>query len=181
MDPERVWRERGLWQAVLAGDEAAWRAWYDESFAGLYAYALWRAGGLRDLADEVVQDTWLTAVRSLRSFDPAEGPFAGWLRGIAANLLRNRFRRDARRGRRAEALEGEPAAAPADAVRERAERVAAALAAVPPRYEAVLRAKYLDGQTVAAIAAAAGETPKAVESLLTRARQAFRDAFLQQE
>ena len=47
-------------------------------------------------------------------------------------------------------------------------RVARALAALPERYEAVLRAKYLDGQSVADIATAGGETPKAVESLLTR-------------
>ena len=44
-------------------------------------------------------------------------------------------------------------------------------------YEAVLRAKYLDRQTVEEIAAARGETMKAVESLLSRARQAFREAY----
>ena len=43
--------------------------------------------------------------------------------------------------------------------------------------KAVLRAKYLDGRSMAEIAAAWGETPKAVESLLTRARQAFREAY----
>src|SRR6516162_5166570 len=94
---ERVRRERALRRAALAGDEAAWRAWYDASFAGLYAYVRWRCGGLRDRADEVVQETWLTAVRRLRAFDPAAGSFAAWLRGIAANLLRNLFRREDRR------------------------------------------------------------------------------------
>ena len=175
---DRVWRERGLLDAVLAGDERAWRAWYGESFPGLYAYALWRCGGLRQHADEVVQETWLAAVRRLRSFDPARGSFAGWLRAIAANVLRNHFRRERRRAA------GHPAAHDAGAEeerRERAERVAAALAALPERYEAVLRAKYLEGQAVAAIAAATGDTPKAVESLLSRARQAFRDAYLQRE
>jgi RNA polymerase sigma-70 factor (ECF subfamily) len=58
-----------------------------------------------------------------------------------------------------------------------AERVAAALAAIPDRYEAVLQAKYLDGQSVEEISLARGESPKAVESLLTRARQAFREAY----
>ena len=61
--------------------------------------------------------------------------------------------------------------------RERAERVARAPAALPERYEAALRAKYLDGRSVADIATAGGETPKAVESLLAFARQAFRDAY----
>ncbi len=49
--------------------------------------------------------------------------------------------------------------------------------AYPERYEAVLRAKYLDQQSVAAIAETWNETPKAVESLLTRAREAFRQAY----
>src|SRR5438874_10810600 len=97
---ERVQRERGLRRAVLAGGGDAWRAWYDQSFAGLYAYVLWRCGGLRQLADEVTQDTWLVAVRRVRSFDPEQGPFGGWLRGIAARLLRNHFRREGRRNGR---------------------------------------------------------------------------------
>jgi len=178
---ERVQRERALRRAVLAGDEHAWRALYDESFAGLYAYALWRCGGLRQLADEVVQETWLTAVRRVRAFDPARGPFGAWLRGIAARLLHNHLRREDRRNGLLRKL---PAATePEDEAgrREQAESVARALAALPERYEAVLRAKYLDGRSVLDIAAETGETPKAVESLLGRARQAFRDLYEKQE
>src|SRR5262249_5798093 len=98
MEPaERLELERARRQAVLAGAARAWQAWYDELYADLYAYALWRSGGLRDLADEVVQETWLTAVRRVSVFDPEVGPFAAWLRGIAANALRNALRRDGRR------------------------------------------------------------------------------------
>jgi RNA polymerase sigma-70 factor (ECF subfamily) len=182
---ERVWRERGLLQAVLAGDDQAWRTWYEESFDPLYRYTLWRCAGLRDRADEVVQETWLTAVRRLRSFDPARGSFVGWLRGIAANLLRNQLRRAGRRTARLHELgNNHPVAEPADAELERREhagRVADALAALPEHYEAVLRAKYLDGQSMADIAAVRGETVKAVESLLTRARNAFRVTYLELE
>jgi RNA polymerase sigma-70 factor (ECF subfamily) len=180
---DRVRREQGLRRAVLAGDERAWRALYDESFAGLYAYVLWRSGGLRDRADEVAQETWLTAVRRLASFDPSAGPFASWLRGIAANLLRNHFRREGRRARLRRPLGADHAAA-ADGAREgreQAERVARALGDLPAHYEVVLRAKYLEGRSVAEIAADRGDSPKAVESLLTRARQAFREAYLEPE
>jgi RNA polymerase sigma-70 factor (ECF subfamily) len=180
---ERVGRDEALRRAVLAGDESAWRAWYDECFDALLGYVLWRCGGLRDAADEVVQETWLIAVRRVRQFDPSAGSFAGWLRGIAANLLRNRFRRQSR----AEALlpatcarSGGGAAEPADGAlvrREEAERIARALAGLSERHEAVLRAKYLEGRPVASIAAEWHETPKAVESLLTRAREAFRAAY----
>lgn len=181
---DRVWRERGLQSAVLAGDETAWRTWYDESFDSLYAYVGWRCGGLRDAADEVVQETWLTAVRRIRSFDPERGSFADWLHGIAANLLRNRFRRERRPHRQTCSLDGQSgAAAQKDATDERevAEQVAGALAALPERYEAVLRAKYLEQRSVAEIAETWNETPKAMESLLTRARQAFREAYLRLE
>jgi RNA polymerase sigma-70 factor, ECF subfamily len=177
---DRVAREQTLRRAVLAGEEFAWRTLYDEAFAGVYAYVLWRCAGLRDRADEVTQETWLTAVRRLRSFDPSAGSFASWLRGIAANLLRNHFRREVRRARRTQPLDKEPLAAAHDE-REDAERVAQALSVLPEHYEAVLRAKYLEGQSVAAIAAARDESPKAVESLLTRARQAFRQAYLELE
>jgi RNA polymerase sigma-70 factor (ECF subfamily) len=176
---ERVWRERGLLRAVLAGDERAWEVLYTEAFDGLHAYVGWRCAGLRDLAEEVVQETWLTAVRRIRSFEPARGSFAGWLRGIAANVLRNHLRRQDRRNGRS--LPQSLSTADALEQREQAERIARALAELPEHYEAVLRAKYLDDQSVADIAAARGETPKAVESLLTRARQAFREAYLNLE
>ncbi len=164
---------------MLAGEEFAWRTLYDDAFAGLHAYVLWRCGGLRDRADEVTQDTWLTAVRRLRSFDPSAGSFAAWLRGIAVNLLRNHFRREARRARRIRPLESEPFAD--DEPRRQAERIAEVLAALPEHYEAVLRLKYLEGRSVADIAAERDESPKAVESLLSRARAAFRQAYLQTE
>lgn len=169
---DSAWRERGLHRAVLAGDEAAWRAWYDESCDGLYAYVVWRCAGLRDLADEVVQETWLTAVRRVAAFDPGRGPFAVWLRGIAGNVLRNQLRKRCR----LEPLDRD-VAAPEDDRRGDAENVVRALAELSERYEAVLRAKYFDQLSVHAIAAAWGETPKAIESLLTRARQAFRETY----
>lgn len=180
MEPgDRVARETALRLAVLAGDVRAWQAWYDEAFSGLYACARWRAGGLRDLADDVVQETWLTAVRRVRDFDPTRASFAAWLAGIAANVLRNQLRRRHRERRLQPAAVG-PSFDPTPG-RETAEAVAHALTALPERYEAVLRAKYLERRSVAEIAAASGATIKAVESLLTRARQAFREAYTRGE
>jgi RNA polymerase sigma-70 factor (ECF subfamily) len=175
---ERVWRERGLRDAVAAGDAAAWRAWYEAEYAPLEGYVLWRCGSLRDLADDVLQETWLTAVRRVRRFDPSAGPFRAWLCGIAANVLRNHLRARRRRADRLRPLLGDVGRVDSAAAdREWAERVAAALAALPERYERVLRMKYLDHMSMADIAAAGGETEKAVESLLTRARAAFREAY----
>ena len=174
------WRERAIRDAVLAGDAAAWRAWYAEYFDRLFAYVRWRCGGLADLADDVTQETWLTAVRRLRSFDPEKGSFIAWLCGIAANATRNALRsrrRHAKRSRPLGSTDDAPAGAPDPVAIEKAERVALALAALPEHYEAVLRAKYLDQMTVEAIATVRGDSVKAVESLLARARQAFREAY----
>ena len=94
---------------------------------------------------------------------------------LKINQLRQRRRSDCRR----QLLVGEPSRnddAPIDQ-RERSERIARVLAALPENYEAVLRAKYLDQQTVDQIASLWNETPKAIESLLTRARAAFRKIY----
>ena len=139
----------GVRDAVLAGDVSAWRAWFAEHFDRLAAYVRWRCGGLADLADDVTQDVWLTAVRRLRSFDPDRGPFFGWLFGIAANATRNALRPRRRYERRARPLgptDDLPASGADPVALEKAERVATALAELPDHYEAVLRAKYLDRQ-----------------------------------
>jgi RNA polymerase sigma-70 factor, ECF subfamily len=181
MDSEdRVQREEMLRRAVLAGDEHAWRTCYKETFDDLYRYVRWRCGGRRDWADEIVQETWLTAVRRIRRFDPRQGSFLAWLRGIAVNLLRNELRRQRRSPTFQHSADGqlvdngriEPRGEDGQQ-----ERVVAALDALPEREEAVLRAKYLEGMSVAEIALLRGDTPKAIESLLSRARQAFRDVY----
>lgn len=177
---ERIARDRWLRWAVLRGDRDAWKCWYDETSPGLLSFLSWRCGGDRALAEEIAQEAWLVAVREIGRFDPAAAPFPFWLRGVAENLLRNHRRRD--QVRAAEpmvkdhaALQGEPSTAAEN--RERAMRIAAALAALPPRYEAVLRAKYLDGASMREIAHVAGATSKSIESLLSRAREAFRRLY----
>lgn len=173
-------RDRVLRAAVLNGDQCAWQTWYDETFDDLYRYVHWRCGGKTDWANELVQETWLTAVRRVRHFNPEQASFLAWLRGIAANLLRNHLRRRATLKRRERPIDGSEPAATRDS-RQAAEakslRIAAALASLSERHEAVLRAKYLECRPVADVALAWNETPKAVESLLHRARQCFREAY----
>src|SRR5262245_29358720 len=91
-DGDRVGIELRRRAAVLAGDERAWREWYDATYDDLWAFAHWRCAGLDQIAEEVVQDTWLTAVRRTRDFDPLKGSFRSWLFGIAANIVRDQLR-----------------------------------------------------------------------------------------
>ena len=172
----REWAERGRRDAILSGDGAAWNNWVHEVFEPVARYVRWRCGGANDLADDVLQETWMTAARCLARFDPARATFETWVNGIAANIVRNQLRSRQRRQTRFQRLESEPAAVECHSD-DTAERVALALSQLPERTERVLRAKYLDQQSVRDIATAWGESEKAIESLLTRARQAFRDAF----
>jgi RNA polymerase sigma-70 factor (ECF subfamily) len=149
--PENVGREQRLRGAVLRGDEFAWRVWYEESFASLLRYVTWRCGGRRDHAEEIVQETWLTAIRRIRDFDPQKGAFADWLRGISGNLLKDHLRRTKKVRDRSQALPDDFTPVGNDLKRqqaERSERIAEALLTLAPRYEAALRAKYLEGLSV---------------------------------
>jgi RNA polymerase sigma-70 factor, ECF subfamily len=182
---DRASREAVLHRAVLSGDEQAWRTLYEETFDPLYRYVHWRCAGMGTITEETVQETWLTAVRRIRKFDPQQGHFLAWVRGIAANVLRNQFRRHTNKPTGNGELDVDLAIrSPPEAAlenQEQAEQIAAALARLPGDYEYVLRAKYVDAHSVAEIAACLQRAPKAVESLLTRARTAFRRECLQQE
>lgn len=79
--PDRLSREQLLYSAALAGDHRAWQALYDGAFDSVYRYVQWRLAGRRAAVDEVVQETWLTAVRLFDRFEPQRGTFAQWLRG----------------------------------------------------------------------------------------------------
>jgi DNA-directed RNA polymerase specialized sigma24 family protein len=57
--------------------------------------------------------------------------------------------------------------------------IGATLTALPPQWERVLRWKYREGLSVAEIARRLAASPKAAESLLGRARAAFKEMYRQ--
>jgi len=61
----------------------------------LHAYASRRVG--RDLADDVVAETFRQAIESWDRYDAAIGSARGWLFGITTNLLRRHWRTERRR------------------------------------------------------------------------------------
>ena len=172
---ERIWRE-----AVLAGDSLAWEVGYQQAYAPLAKYIHWRCAGLNDLREEVLQETWLTAVKSIRKFDPLAGSFIDWLCGIAGNLIRNHLKKRQRRGI-TQSLNSDVPSRNGQPDLEKSERIALALSGLPERYEKVLRAKYVEQLTVQSISETWGESPKTIESLLSRAREAFREAYGSEE
>ena len=181
MDSQRrAWEERGLREAILAGEAAAWRQLYDRHFRRLYGRVWRRLQQDTHATEEVVQETWLVAVRRIRSFHPAQGPFEAWLWGIAEKVLRNHQRKQQKRSRRERPLRESAAPSPASAPHTRIalrEEVRGCLDQLSPQYREVLEAKYHLGLSVREIAAARSQSPKAVESLLSRARSAFRGVY----
>lgn len=117
----------------------------------------------------------MIAVRRLGSFDPARGSFGAWLQGILTRVLANEHRRWARRDG-SEVELGDQLIAGAPAVAD--ERLSLAFTELPADYQDVIRAKYLNGESMNEIAGRWKRTPKAIESLLGRARVALREAYL---
>lgn len=96
---------------------------YDAHHAQVYAYAVSRVG--RQLADDVVGDTFLVAWRKLDEVPAAALP---WLLGVARNVVRERYRAEVRQVSLVAELRawGEEAVADvADGVTERAAMLAA--------------------------------------------------------
>lgn len=179
MDAEdRSRQEVSLRRAVLAGDESAWRVLYTRSFRPLHGYVFWRTGRDEERTEEIVQEVWLVAVRRIRSFTPERSSFATWLRGIAENLTRNEERRRRRLEERTASEPAEPVCTPDPGVAlGRTEQIGLTLAVLPEHYRNVLEARYGEERSVPEIATKWNLSPKAAESLLSRARAAFRAAF----
>ncbi len=160
---------------------SAWGAFYEGTVDVVYGYLRTRLG-VGDRVKDVLQQTYLEALRGIGRWDPERGDARAWLFGIARRQSSAAMRSDRRRAeawRRAAAdLVLEPDTSPVSGEVEdgRAAVVRAAFLSLPEGTAALLRAKYLEGGSIRALAQARGMSEKAVESALTRAREALAEA-----
>jgi RNA polymerase sigma-70 factor (ECF subfamily) len=183
--------DRVLVEKLLARDERAFAEFFDIYAPRLFRFVMRRAGD-PDVAEDITQTTLIAAVTKLKTWR-GEASLFTWLCTISRRQLLDHWRKTARQPElrpldddpdvRA-ALEslasgGDGPDAPDTALdgRRLAERVRITLDYLPDRYGDVLEWKYLQGLSVNEIAERLSSTPKAVESTLTRARQAFREGF----
>ena len=180
-----------LARRIIAGDETAFDEFFAAYFPPLYRFALARLGGHEDMCEDVVQRVLIRALERLHTYK-GEAALLTWLctlcrREIATWQERmGRAREvslfDDRRELRAAldavtALDGDDPEAELRR-RELSQLVQVTLDHLPRRYGDALEWKYMQGLSVEEIAHRLGLGYKAAESLLTRARAAFREGFL---
>lgn len=181
-----------LARRLVDGDEAAFEAFFADYFPRLYRFALTRLDGDADAAEEVAQVTLIRGVQKLHTYRGEAAMFT-WLCTFCRREV-SRWRE--RSGRVAEvdlleeraevraALEAVAAAStdtPETVLgrRELSRLVQVTLDHLPAQYGNALEWRYIQELSVGEIASRLNLGYKATESLLTRARQAFRQGFAQ--
>jgi len=180
--------ERVLVRRMISGDEQAFEEFSDTYLPALYRFALNRLHGDRELTREIVQSTVCKAIAKLATFR-REAALMTWLCACCRTEIATYYRRKMRAPRQVELVDELVAYettlsqahpfGPEETFerKEGAELVHLALDQLPPHYGKALEWKYLDNLSVKEIAKRLSLGPKAAESLLTRARQSFRDRY----
>ncbi len=176
---------------LRAGDESAFRLFFDNFFPRLYRFVMPRVGRDSAIAEELCQQVLAHAMPKLAAFR-GEASLFTWLCQIARNELADYWQR---RGRDAahvrqfddaedvravlESIEGPESQRPETihSQHELTQQVQIALDHLPPQYASVLEWQYIDGLSVQEIANRQGQTLIAAQSVLARARRAFQDVF----
>jgi len=186
----QIVQDRSLAARVAGGDQEAFDVFFKEYFPRLFRFTLARANNDPDLAEEIVQRTMCIVVRKMGTYR-GEALLFTWLCQICRNETVALFRQ--RRIEMSEDLpiEDHPAVQAAlesmhasDDRPESAQRrdeiahfVKTTLEHLPTKYATALEMKYVQGCSVAEIGEALGVGTKAAESILSRARTAFKDGF----
>ena len=171
---------------AAAGDAGALETLYDRYASTVIGLAV-KLIGDRDAAEEIVQETFWRVWRAADSFRAQRGPFAGWLFGIARNLMIDFYRR--RRARPQPALDDaeeqridrmpDPDSDVAEAawIAIKRAQVRAALDALPSAQRSVIEMAYFRGMTRQEIAEATGEPLGTIHTRARLALQKLREAL----
>jgi RNA polymerase sigma-70 factor (ECF subfamily) len=167
---------RALKAGLRRGDPAALRTFYEQAMRPLYTFCFFKLGRDHHATEEVVQETLVRALEVLEDWDPDRGDLHTWIAFLSRNAIRQQ--NEARRRFIATAIPEKASEPFVEDELSRAALVTVALARLPAHYRALLDRRYFKGDSVRAIAQEHRTTEKAVESLLARAREAFRHQFI---
>ena len=188
---ETVNDDSQLVRRMLAGEERAFTAFFEIYFPRVYRFALPRLGRNEDTAKDVVQATLIKAMRKLGDYRGDAALFT-WLCQICRREIADHVRSHRRYSDKVvliedsdevraalesiEAPSGDDPLRRADAA-ELKRLVHAVLDRLPNRYGEALEWKYVEGRSVEEIGDRLGIGHTAAQSLLARARVAFRDGL----
>ncbi len=187
-----IYREdKNLAKRLLSGDERAFSQFFDEHFSRLYRFTLPRLSGDQQSTNDIVQ---ATLAKSLRKIDTYRGEAAlfTWLCVICRNEIVDWARRNRAYRKNVVLMEDLPGirevldalVLPAgnDTARQYEKHevcrlIQVALDRLPPKYGDALEWKYIEGYSVKEIAQRMNLSPEATQSMLARARNAFREIY----
>ncbi|MBV8881663.1 MAG: sigma-70 family RNA polymerase sigma factor [Planctomycetaceae bacterium] len=177
--------EEGLVRRARDGDRTAFEELVRRTSRMVYA-RLYLDTGDAHAAEDLVQETYLRAFRSLHQLTETKG-FRAWLMTIGQSALIDSVRRAGalRRSpppRAGEAaLEGAAAPEPEEAGRaETREKVRSILQSLPEEYRLPLTLRYIDGADYDSIQMQLGLSPGSLRGLLYRGLQLLRRAVKQE-
>ena len=184
--------DRQLVVGLLAENEATFRLFFQDYFPRLFRFILRRVDGDVEAARDIAQVAMTKGVRKLELYR-GEASLFTWFCQIARHEFADFVARTTRQQPGSvgivareddpdvraslESIRADHETEP-EAVRQREEvstLVHAALDYLPQRYAQILELKYLEDLSVETIAERLGVTAIAVQSLLARARAAFRE------
>ena len=175
---------------LIDGDPHAFRLFIESYAQRLAAFVMRRTGADHASAEDIVQDTLIRAVRALPQYR-GEASLFTWLCQICRSEMVDQHRKTVRRPQTV-SLDANPRiAALVDAQAAPEERslhlsgagdesdgaTLRSLALIPERFAQALEWKYGDEASVDEIGQMLGISSVAAQSLLARAREAFRDAW----
>jgi RNA polymerase sigma-70 factor (ECF subfamily) len=143
----------------------------------VYSYLAWRLMPREEDVDDLFQQVFLDAWKSLRQWS-GSGDLKGWLLGIARHKVQDLYRRKLREVELPDEADGE-LASPGDLQSQiidltATERVETVLRALPEAPRLLLIWRYWDQQSAQQMALQTGKSVKGVERALARAREQFR-------
>jgi RNA polymerase sigma-70 factor (ECF subfamily) len=168
--------EADLLTKAAAGNAVAVRALLDGYGPAVYGFLYARVGGHAPVAEDLLQETLIEAVRSAATFR-GDSSLKTWLCAIARRRLGRHYESERKAAVVRAGLRAVPDNAGDDRSHdvERRDEITRALGCLPPLHRQVLVMKYLDDRSVEEIADELGRSRVQVQSLLQRARAGLRD------
>jgi RNA polymerase sigma-70 factor (ECF subfamily) len=175
------------------GSNEAIERWFYAHSEALYTFIFYRTGKDQRKALEVVQETLFTALRQLNQFEPEKESMFAWLCRLSKESFEKsgqpggpdvsfkiaRVKTDPTLSNACKKIATEPFPVELIERQETTELIQIALTNIPAEYKQVLKEYYYELKPIKEIAESLGIDSGNVRAMLHRARNAFKEVFVQ--